>query len=161
MKDCDLHTVLRLPRGTFSPYSPGTKTNVIFFTKGPATEYTWVYDARTNVPAITKKERPLAPEHFAEFERCFGPDPFGRAPRRPEDSTQERWRRFSLTEVRERDYKFDSLKWLKDESLDDPDDMPEPEELITDALAELTGAMEDLNAVLALLENGNGLEAAA
>jgi type I restriction enzyme M protein len=32
-EDCDLHTVLRLPNGTFSPYSPGTKTNVIFITK--------------------------------------------------------------------------------------------------------------------------------
>ena len=36
MEDCDLHTVLRCPRGTFSPYTEGTKTNVIFFTKGQA-----------------------------------------------------------------------------------------------------------------------------
>ena len=34
MEDCDVHTVLRCPRGTFSPYTEGTKTNVIFFTKG-------------------------------------------------------------------------------------------------------------------------------
>src|SRR5207253_1872822 len=58
-EDCDLHTVWRLPRGTFTPYSPGTKTNVIFFTKGFATDRTWVYDGRSNVPAITKKDRPL------------------------------------------------------------------------------------------------------
>ena len=74
-EDCDLHTVLRLPNGTFTPYSPGTKTNVIFFTKGYHTENTWVYDARTNVPRITKKDRPLTPQHFAEFEVCFGPNP--------------------------------------------------------------------------------------
>ena len=37
-EDCILHTVLRLPRGNFTPYSPGTKTNVIFFTKGPHRE---------------------------------------------------------------------------------------------------------------------------
>ena len=55
MEDCDVHTVLRLPRGTFSPYSEGTKTNVIFFTKGRPTERTWIYDARANVPKITKK----------------------------------------------------------------------------------------------------------
>ena len=36
MEDCDLHTVLRCPRGTFTPYSQGIKTNVIFFTKGYA-----------------------------------------------------------------------------------------------------------------------------
>jgi len=63
--------------------------------------------------------------------------------------------------VQEHHFKIDSLKWLKDESLDDPDSMPEPEELVTDALAELAGAVEDLRAVLALLENGNGAEAVA
>jgi type I restriction enzyme M protein len=74
-EDCDLHTVLRLPRGTFTPYSQGVKANVVFFTKGPATETTWIYDARTNVPGITKKDRPLTSEQFAEFEKCFGSDP--------------------------------------------------------------------------------------
>jgi type I restriction enzyme M protein len=58
-KDCTLHTVLRLPRGTFSPYSQGVKANVVFFTKGYATETTWIYDCRSNVPGITKKDRPL------------------------------------------------------------------------------------------------------
>ncbi|HUZ45786.1 MAG TPA: class I SAM-dependent DNA methyltransferase [Terriglobia bacterium] len=155
-EDCDLHTVLRLPNGTFSPYSPGTKTNVIFFTKGMPTEKVWVYDARTNVPRITKKDRPLTPEHFAEFERCYGPDPFGRSKRSPKDSKEDRWHSFSIDEVKARDYKIDSLKWLKDESLDDSDEIPEPEELATDAIAELEGAVEELNAVIALLENGNG-----
>jgi len=159
-QDCDLHTVLRLPRGTFSPYSPGTKTNVIFFTKGHPTQNVWVYDGRTNVPAVTKKERPLTPEHFAEFERCFGPDPYGRSPRSPGDSAEERWRSFPIAEVKACAYKIDSLKWLKEESLDDPDEMPEPEELATDALSELAGAVEELNAVLALLEDGNGAEVA-
>ena len=54
-EDCDLHTVLRLPNGTFTPYSPGTKTNVIFFTKGFRTEKVWIYDARTNVPGLPKR----------------------------------------------------------------------------------------------------------
>jgi len=49
---------------------------------------------------------------------------------------------------------LDSFKWLKEESLEDADDLPEPEELATDAIAELEGAVEELNAVLALLENG-------
>jgi len=85
-EDCDLHTVLRLPNGTFSPYSPGTKTNVVFFTKGRPTGRVWIYDARTNVPAITKKDRPLAAEHFAAFEKCYGQDPNGGAKRSPKDS---------------------------------------------------------------------------
>ena len=48
-EDCNLHTILRLPRGTFSPYTEGTKTNVLFFTKGRPTEWTWIYDGRANV----------------------------------------------------------------------------------------------------------------
>ena len=154
-EDCDLHTVLRLPNGTFSPYSPGTKTNVVFFTKGRPTEKTWIYDARTNVPRITKKDRPLSAEHFAEFEKCYGKDPDGGAKRKPADSKDDRWRGFAIKEVKERDYKLDGLKWLKDESLEDADELPPPEELATDAIAELEGAVEELNAVLVALENGN------
>jgi type I restriction enzyme M protein len=153
-EDCDLHTVLRLANGTFMPYSPGTKTNVIFFTKGPPTESTWIYDGRTNVARITKKDRPLTPEHFAEFEPCYGDEPNGHGKRDPSDSAENRWRRFHISEVQARDFKIDGLKWLKDESLDDADDLPEPEELATDAIAELKGAVEELSAVLSMLENG-------
>jgi type I restriction enzyme M protein len=71
----------------------------------------WFYDARTNVPHITKKDRPLSPEHFAEFEKCYG-----RAKRKAEDSKEDRWRSFSIEEVKGKDYKIDGLKWLKEES---------------------------------------------
>lgn len=153
-EDCDLHTVLRLPDGTFTPYSPGTKTNVIFFTKGIPTDYTWVYDCRTNVPKITKKDRPLTKEHFTEFETCFGNDPNGRAKRDQQDSQEDRWHRFHISELKERDYKIDSLKWLRDDSLSDTDDMPEPEELAAEAIDELEGAVGELNVILELMGNG-------
>src|SRR5437016_8406580 len=96
-QDCELHTVLRLPNGTFSPYSPGTKTNVVFFRKGYPTETVWIYDARTNVPGITKKDRVLTPDHFKEFEACFGPDFNGRSKREAKDSKENRWRCFHIT----------------------------------------------------------------
>jgi type I restriction enzyme M protein len=156
--DCDLHAILRLPRGTFTPYSPGVKANVIFFTKGAPTEHVWIYDARSNVPAITKKDRPLTPAHFAEFEKCYGADPNGRAKRRPEDSKDDRWRRFHISEVKERDFKLDGFKWLKDDTLEDADDLPEPEDLVTEAVTELEGAVKELNAIAGLLGNGNGPE---
>lgn len=156
VEDCNLHTVLRLPRGTFTPYSQGVKANVVFFTKGAPTEVVWIYDARTNVPGITKKDRPLTPAHFTEFEACYGRDPDGFSPRKPGESKDDRWRRFEIGEVRQRDFKLDSFKWLKEESLDDADDLPEPEELATDAIAELEAAVEELNQVLALLENSRG-----
>ncbi len=154
-EDCDLHTVVRLPRGTFTPYSPGVKANVVFFSKGAPTENVWIYDARTNVPGITKKDRPLVPEHFAQFEKCYGKDPNGRSKRKPADSKEDRWRSFHISEVKDRDFKLDGFKWLRDDSLEDSDDLPEPEELVTDAIAELEGAVDELNAVLRLLEGSN------
>lgn len=154
-EDCDLHTVLRLPRGTFTPYSQGVKANVVFFTKGRPTETVWIYDARTNAPGITKKDRPLTKEHFAEFVKCFGADPNGRSKRKPEQSKDDRWRSFEIDEVASREFKLDSFKWLKEESFGDSDDLPEPEELVTDAIAELEGAVAELNKVLGLLEDGD------
>lgn len=66
MEDCDLHTVLVMPQNAFVPYT-GTNTNILFFTKGKPTEWVWFYDLRTGVPPITKKERPLTDELFADF----------------------------------------------------------------------------------------------
>ncbi|WP_438038145.1 N-6 DNA methylase [Sorangium sp. So ce128] len=153
-RGCDLHTVLRLPHGTFTPYSAGVKANVVFFTKGRATERVWIYDARTGVPSITKKGRPLSPAHFAEFERCYGGDPDGRGVREAASSSEGRFRSFELREVKEREFKLDGLRWLREESLDEAGEPPEPEELATDALQELTEAVAALNRVLALLEGG-------
>jgi type I restriction enzyme M protein len=164
-EDCALHTVLRLPRGTFTPYSQGVKANVVFFTKGAPTEHVWIYDARTNVPGITKKDRPLTLEHFADFVKCYGSGPNGHAKRTATTPGTEakggsvsgdRWRTFTIAEVKEREFKLDGFKWLKEESLEDADELPEPEELATDAVAELEGAVDELNGVLALLENENG-----
>lgn len=154
--DCNLHTILRLPRGTFTPYSQGVKANVVFFTKGEKTEDVWIYDTRTNVEGITKKDRPLSSEHFAEFEKCYGSDPNSRGKRNAKDSKEDRWRSFPLGEVKDRDYKFDGLKWLKEESLEDADDLPEPEELAAEAVGELEGAVKELNAIIGMLEDGNG-----
>lgn len=152
-EDCDLHTVLRLPNGTFTPYSPGTKTNVVFFTKGYPTENTWIYDARTNVPHITKKDRPLTAEYFTEFEKCYGEDPNGHNGRKTSDSKVDRWRQFNINDIKTKAFKLDGLKWLKDESLEDASDLPEPEELATDAISELESAVNELNEILVILEN--------
>jgi len=154
-EQCNLHTILRLPNGTFTPYSPGTKTNVLFFTKGFPTETLWVFDCRTNVPGITKKDRPLTPAYFTEFEKVFGTDPNGGSKRNSADSKEDRWHSFHISEVKERNYKIDSLKWLKDDSLDDADSLPEPEELAVEAIEELRLAVDGLQQVLVLLENGD------
>jgi type I restriction enzyme M protein len=95
MQDCNLHTVLRLPRGTFTPYSQGVKANVIFFQKGKPTEEVWIFDARSNVPGITKKDRPLSPQHFAEFEETYGKDPNGLS-KRADTGEMGRFRKFHI-----------------------------------------------------------------
>jgi type I restriction enzyme M protein len=137
------------------------KANVVFFSRGYPTERVWIYDARSNVPGITKKDRPLTAAYFAEFEKCYGDDLNGRSKRKEGQSPAgrgylggDRWHCFSLAEVEARAFKLDSFKWLKDDSLEDAGELPPPEELATDAISELEGAVEELNAVLVLLENG-------
>lgn len=148
MQDCNVHTVLRLPRGTFTPYSQGVKANVVFFQKGLPTKETWIFDARSNVPGVTKKERPLTPQHFAEFEQCYGDDPDGNGSR-TDLGLEGRFRKFSLAEIKERDYKLD-ITWIKDESLEE--DLPEPDFLASEAITELEAVVDDLKDIIQALE---------
>tara|TARA_R110000824_G_scaffold393237_2_gene592126 strand:- start:19316 stop:20941 length:1626 start_codon:yes stop_codon:yes gene_type:complete len=87
MDKCNLHTILRLPTGIF--YAQGVKTNVLFFTKGSATdkfqeegctENVWVYDLRTNMPSFGKRT-PFGEQHLKPFEAVYGDDPNGQSPR--------------------------------------------------------------------------------
>lgn len=156
MHDCNVHTILRLPRGTFSPYSQGVNANVIFFQKGQPTENVWIFDARSNVPGITKKDRPLTPQHFAEFEAAYGKDPNGLSKREDTGETG-RFRRFHINEIKERGYKLDII-WLKDESLEENDELPEPQDLAGDAITELEAVVDDLREVLAALEREQVVE---
>lgn len=156
MQDCNLHTILRLPRGTFTPYSQGVKANVIFFQKGYPTENVWIYDARSNVPGITKKDRPLTPQHFAEFEQCYGKNPNGQS-KRKDTGEAGRFRKFHISEIKERGYKLD-VTWLKDESLEDSNDLPEPQDLAAEAITELEAVVDDLRNIVELLENEESTE---
>lgn len=158
MQDCNLHTILRLPRGTFTPYSQGVKANVIFFQKGIKTEKVWIFDARSNVPGITKKDRPLSAKHFEEFEKCYGADPNGLS-KRTDLGPNGRFRPFHIDDIKERDYKLD-IVWLKDETLEDSEDLPEPQDLAAEAITELEAAVDDLKEVLEMIEI-NGQEANA
>lgn len=158
-EDCDLHTIIRLPRGTFTPYCQGVKANVVFFTKGFKTENTWIYDCRTNIKGITKKDRPLTEEIFAEFEKCYGIKPNGTSKRKESDSKKGRWKSFHISEIKEKDFKFDSFKWIADESVESGEELPEPEELATDAIADLMSATEELNLILKELEEAREVDA--
>lgn len=156
MQDCAVHTVLRLPRGTFTPYSQGVKANVVFLQKGRPTTETWIYDARSNVPGITKKDRPLTPAHFAEFEKCYGADANGLSKRKDLGETG-RFRKFTRAEIEARGYKLD-VTWLKDDSLEDGDELPEPQDLAAEAVTELEAAVDELKEIIALVEKEEGVE---
>lgn len=156
MQDCNLHTILRLPRGTFTPYSQGVKANVIFFQKGKPTDHVWIFDARSNVDGITKKDRPLSPQHFSEFEQCYGKDPNGQS-KRKDTGESGRFRKFHLSEIKKRGYKLD-ITWLKDESLEDSDDLPEPQDIASEAITELEAVVDDLKEIVQLIEKEEAVE---
>jgi type I restriction enzyme M protein len=156
MQDCNLHTVLRLPRGTFTPYSQGVKANVIFFQKGRPTEEVWIFDGRSNVPGITKKDRPLTKEHFKEFEESYGKDPNGLS-KRTDTGETGRFRKFNIAEIKKRDYRLD-VTWLRDESLDEDDELLEPQDLAAEGIAELEAVVNDLREIVALIQMAEGVE---
>ncbi len=149
MNDCNLHTVLRLPRGTFIPYA-NAQANVIFLQKGLPTKKVWIYDCRSNIPGCTKKDRPLTAEMFTDFEKCYGKDPNGNS-KRKDLGEDGRFRCFPVSLIKDRDYKLD-IKWLKDDSLDDPGKMPEPNDLIEEAVTELQAVVDELNEITLMLE---------
>jgi type I restriction enzyme M protein len=150
MNKCDLHTILRLPTGIF--YAQGVKTNVLFFTRGETdkanTRAVWIYDMRANMPSFGKRT-PLTREHFAEFEKAFGSDPYGKS-RRKDQGEQGRFRKFTREEIKGRGDNLD-ISWLKDESVQGADDLPEPEEIAAEILEKLRVATEEMEGLQAAL----------
>jgi type I restriction enzyme M protein len=146
MDKCDLHTILRLPTGIF--YSQGVKTNVLFFTRGAKdkanTKAVWFYDMRTNAPSFGKRT-PLTKEHFADFEKAFGADPRGGSKRKDQGETG-RFRKFTRAEIAKRGDNLD-VTWLKDDSVADHADLPEPEVIAAEIVGLLQTAMEEMQAL--------------
>src|SRR5205085_2551817 len=124
--------------------------------KGLPTEHVWIFDARSNVPGITKKDRPLTPQHFAEFEDAYGRDPNG-VSKRKDTGERGRFRRFSLNEIKERGYKLD-VTWLKDESLEENGDLLDPQDLASEAITEFEAIVDDLREIVALVEKEESVE---
>lgn len=65
LTECDLHTVVRLPHGVFSPYT-GIKTNLLFFTKGQPTREVWYYEHP--YPSGYKSYSKMKPIRLEEFQ---------------------------------------------------------------------------------------------
>ena len=138
LRNFDFHTLLRLPTGIF--YKQGVKANVLFFDKKPpseeaATKELWIYDLRTN-KRFTLKERPMMRADLDDFLACY------RSGRRFEREETERFRRFPLDALLARDKVNLDIFWLKDDSLDDPDLLPPPDEVAAEIVESLQTALD-------------------
>ena len=137
LETCDVHTVLRLPTGIF--YAQGVKANVVFFDAKrkdgrTQTEGVWFYDLRTN-QHFTLKTRPLKLDDLRDFIACYNPD------NRHARKETERFKYFSYDALIARDKASLDLFWLKDDSLDNLDDLPPPDVLQQEIIDHLEAAL--------------------
>ena len=146
MDKCNLHTVLRLPTGIF--YAQGVKTNVLFFTRGKTdkgnTKDVWFYDLRTNMPSFGKTT-PLKSEHFADFEAAYTAED-----RRA--VSDERWSVFTRKEIEAKGNSLD-LGLIRDDSVLDYNELPDPVESAEEAVANLEEAVDLLMSVVKELKS--------
>lgn len=156
MRTADVHTILRLPTGIF--YAPGVKANVIFFDNKPAsrdpwTKEVWFYDYRTNVHH-TPKKNPMTFEHLQEFIKLYNASNIShRVETWSEENPDGRWRKYAYNEIIQRDKTSLDIFWIKDESLTDLDNLPDPDILALEIIENLESG---LNSFKEILETLNG-----
>jgi type I restriction enzyme M protein len=146
----DVHTLLRLPTGIF--YAQGVKANVLFFDAKPPredawTSKLWVYDLRTNMH-FTLKTNPLKRADLDEFVECYKPgNRHKRKPTWTEANLDGRWRSFDADELFKRDKANLDIFWLKDKTLEESEDLPEPDILVQEIADDLETALEQFRTV--------------
>lgn len=155
LETTNLHTILRLPTGIF--YANGVKANVLFFdgkpaSKDPWTKEVWVYDYRTNVHHTLKKN-PLKLEDLREFIQLYN---HGNIATRKETFTAEnpegQWRRFTYEEIMARDKTSLDISWIKDKSLADLDNLPDPDVLAVEIIENIEAGLDSFRAIVASLK---------
>jgi type I restriction enzyme M protein len=150
LQECDVHTLLRLPTGLF--YAQGVKANVLFFDKKPASETPWtrklwIYDLRTN-QHFTLKTRPLQRKDLDEFVTLYNPaNRHERTPTWSESAPDGRWRAYDYDELVARDKASLDISWMKDDSLEDSDNLPAPGIILQDIISDLESALEQLKLI--------------
>ena len=157
LNECDVHTLLRLPTGIF--YAQGVKANVIFFDRKPASEtpwtrQLWIYDLRTN-QNFTLKTNTLDRADLDEFVACYNPaNRHDRQPTWSEENSQGRWRSYSYEELAARDKANLDIFWLRDESIEDSANLPDPDTLAREIMEELEAALEQFKGLVEELGEG-------
>jgi type I restriction enzyme M protein len=148
LKQADVHTLLRLPTGIF--YAQGVKANVLFFDRKPAkekpwTQKLWIYDLRTNLH-FTLKENTLRRSDLDEFVACYN------RKNRNDRTESERFKSFTYEELTKRDKLNLDIFWLKDDALEESANLPAPEVIAADIMADLAAALEQFAAIAEDLE---------
>lgn len=160
LETTELHTILRLPTGVF--YKQGVKANVLFFeakaaSRDPWTKEIWIYDYRTNVHH-TQKKNPMKFSDLEDFITCYNPDNrHKRAETWSEDNPEGRFRKFTYDEIMARDKTSLDIFWLKDQSLADLDNLPDPDVLAIEIVENIEASLESFREIADIL-NGNGKE---
>lgn len=151
LQSTELHTILRLPTGIF--YKPGVKANVLFFDNRPGakeawTKEVWIYDYRTNVHHTLKK-KPMQLEDLQDFIDCYNPSNRNdRAETWSEENPEGRWRKFTYEEIIARDKTNLDIFWLKDKSLADLDNLPDPDILANEIIENIEAGLESFKEVM-------------
>jgi len=147
LESTDVHTILRLPTGIF--YAQGVKANVIFFDNKPAsktawTKEVWIYDLRTNIH-FTLKTQQMRFDDLKDFVECYNPQ--NRFKRKESTSGGERFKKFKYDEIIARDKTNLDIFWLKDDSLGDMDNLPEPNILAKDIIKGLESSINSFKKI--------------
>jgi type I restriction enzyme M protein len=130
---------------------------VLFFdgkpaSKDPWTKEVWVYDYRTNVHHTLKKN-PLKLEDLQDFVKCYNSKNRNKRKETWSEGTPEgRWRKFSYEEIVARDKTSLDITWLKDKSLADLDNLPNPDELAEEIVENIESALGNFRSIIEQLK---------
>jgi type I restriction enzyme M protein len=99
------------------------------------------------------KKNPLKLEDLRDFIQLYNPE--NRNKRKEtyhSDSNPEgRWRKFSYDEIIARDKTSLDITWLKDKSLADLDNLPDPDQLAQDIVENIEAGLESFREIVAKL----------
>ena len=158
MMTTELHTILRLPTGVF--YAQGVKANVLFFNNKPAskepwTKEIWFYDYRTNIHHTLKK-KPMLMSHLEEFVQLYNPENiYKRKETWSEDDQEGRWRKYTYDEVIARDKTSLDIFWLKDKSLTDLDNLPDPDILANEIIYNIESGLASFREIMETISSND------
>src|SRR5829696_163049 len=156
LETTEVHTILRLPTGIF--YANGVKANVVFFDNKPSSKDTWTkevwfYDYRTNIHHTLKKN-PLKLADLQDFIGCYKAGNLHKRKETYDAATnpEGRWRKFSYEEITSRDKTSLDISWLKDKSLADLDNLPDPDVLAEEIAENLESALGSFREIITKLK---------